>query len=158
VVRWVGGVADRERPEELVFPGKINKSGDLIIWFDQLNFTSLHHHCILHAWTARLGPHLLIWDGSYRRFFINLLTSCRAVLRSFNRDDLFKFEEISFISTGFRCRRGVNEHRDEYAVLMRSDRSDNGARRWLDQEQKPPWRTKTSVLKETSVDHEMKDQ
>ncbi len=34
--------------------------------------------------------HLFIWDDSYRWFFINLLTSRRVVLRSFNRDDLFK--------------------------------------------------------------------
>jgi hypothetical protein len=31
---------------------------------------------------------------------------------------------ISFISTDFRDRREINEHEDEYAILMRSDRSD----------------------------------
>ncbi len=34
--------------------------------------------------------HLLIWDDSYRRFFINLLISYRVVLQSFNRDDFFQ--------------------------------------------------------------------
>jgi hypothetical protein len=47
-------------------------------------------------------------------------------------------EMISFISTGFRGRRGVNGSGDEYAVLMRSDRSGNGGRRCLDQEKKTP--------------------
>jgi hypothetical protein len=40
---------------------------------------------------------------------------------------------ISFISIDFRSRREINEHEDEYAILMRSDRSDNKARRQLDQ-------------------------
>jgi hypothetical protein len=65
---------------------------------------------------------------------------------------------ISFISTGFRDRREVKEHGDEYAVLMRSDRSDTGARGWLDQKKKSPWQTKTSVLRGTSMDHEMRNQ
>jgi hypothetical protein len=39
---------------------------------------------------------------------------------------------ISFISTDFRDRREVNEHENEYAIFMRSDRSDNEAERQLD--------------------------
>jgi hypothetical protein len=43
---------------------------------------------------------------------------------------------ISFISTDFRNRRRVKELEDEYAILMRSDRSDNEARKHLDQKKK----------------------
>ncbi len=41
-----------------------------------------------------------------------------------------------FIFTDFRNRREVKKLKDEYAILMRSNRSDNEARRQLDQKKK----------------------
>jgi hypothetical protein len=38
-------------------------------------------------------------------------------------------EMIFYISTDFRDRREINEFEDEYAILMKSDRSDNEERR-----------------------------
>jgi hypothetical protein len=43
---------------------------------------------------------------------------------------------ISFRSTDSRDCRKINEFEDEYAILMRSDRSDNEKRRCLDQKKK----------------------
>ncbi len=43
---------------------------------------------------------------------------------------------IFFIFIDFRDRREINKHEDEYAILMKSDRSDNEARRQLDQKKK----------------------
>ncbi len=43
---------------------------------------------------------------------------------------------ISFIFTDFRNRREVKELENEYAILMRSNRSDNEVRRHLDQKKR----------------------
>jgi hypothetical protein len=40
---------------------------------------------------------------------------------------------ISFIFIDFWDRRKINEHENEYAILMKSNRSDNETRRWLNQ-------------------------
>jgi hypothetical protein len=79
-----------KRFERLIFSRKINKSNDLIIWF--INWISSHHIIIWFFMHERFDfeSHLLIWNDSYRRFFINLLTSHRVVLQSFNRDDFFQ--------------------------------------------------------------------
>jgi hypothetical protein len=64
-----------------------------MIWsFDLINWILFHYIIIAFFMHERFDfeLHLLNWDDSYRRFFINLLTSRRVVLRSFNRDDLFK--------------------------------------------------------------------
>ncbi len=92
-LRWWGelvGERTEKRPEGLVFPGKTNKSDDLITWF--ISWILPHYATIWFFMHGRpgSGPHLLIWDGPYRRFFINLLTPHRAVLQSFNRDDFFQ--------------------------------------------------------------------
>jgi hypothetical protein len=68
-MRWIDETANLERLEKLIFSKKINKSNDLIIWFDQLNFISLHHHFILHAWTIRLR----VASAYLRRFVSSIL-------------------------------------------------------------------------------------
>jgi hypothetical protein len=79
-----------KRFEKLVFSKKINKSDDLIIWF--INWILSHYIIIWFFMHERFDfeSHLLIWDDSYRRFFINLLISHRVVLQSFNRNDFFQ--------------------------------------------------------------------
>jgi hypothetical protein len=69
MMRWVDEITNRERLERLIFSKKIKKSDDLIIWFDQLNFISLHHYCILHAWTIRFR----IASAYLRRFVSSIL-------------------------------------------------------------------------------------
>jgi hypothetical protein len=63
---------------------------------------------------------------------------------------------ISFRSTDFRDRREVNEFEDEYAILMKSDRSDNEERKCLDQKKKSSWQTKISILKWISMNQKMR--
>ncbi len=135
-MRWVDEIADRGRPEGLVFSRKTNKSDDLIIWFDQLNFISLHHHCILHAWTTRLriaSAYLRRFVSSILHQFVDFASSRFTIIQS---RWFIQIEMISFIFTDFRDRREVNEHENEYAILMRSNRSDNETRRQLDQKKK----------------------
>jgi hypothetical protein len=63
-----------------------------MIWsFDLINRILSHYIIIVFFMHERFDfeSHLLIWNDSYRRFFINMLTSRRVVLRSFNRDDFF---------------------------------------------------------------------
>jgi hypothetical protein len=96
-----------KRFERLVFSKKINKSDDLIIWF--INWILSHYIIIWFFMHERpgFGPHLLIWDGSYRRFFINLLTPHRVILQSFNRDDFFHIYWFSRSSRGQWVRRWI---------------------------------------------------
>jgi hypothetical protein len=64
-----------------------------MIWsFDLISWILFHYIIIAFFMHERFDfeSHLLIWNDLYRRFFINLLTSRRVVLRSFNRNDLFK--------------------------------------------------------------------
>jgi hypothetical protein len=66
---------------------------DQMIWSSDLISWLLLHYIIIQFFMHKQFDHesnLLIWDDSYRRFFINMLISNRVVLRSFNRDDLFK--------------------------------------------------------------------
>jgi hypothetical protein len=136
MMRWVDEITNRERLERLIFSRKINKSDDLIIWFDQLNFISLHHHCILHAWTIRLriaSAYLRRFVSSILHQFVDFASSRFTIIQS---RWFIQVEMTSFISSDFRDRRKFNEHEDEYAILMRSDRSDNETRRQLDQKKK----------------------
>jgi hypothetical protein len=136
MMKWVDEVANRERFERLVFSRKINKSDDLIIWFDQLNFISLHYHCILHAWTIRLriaSAYLKRFVSSILHQFVDFASSRFTIIQS---KWFIQVEMISFTFIDFRDRREINEHEDEYAILMRSDRSDNEARRQRDQKKK----------------------
>jgi hypothetical protein len=63
---------------------------------------------------------------------------------------------ISFRFIDFRDCREINEFEDEYAILMRSNRSDNEERRCLDQKKKSSWQTKISILRWISMDQKMK--
>jgi hypothetical protein len=65
-------------------------------------------------------------------------------------------EMISFRFTDFRNCRKINEFEDECAILMRSDRSDNEERRWLDQKKKSSWQTKISILRWISMNQKMR--
>jgi hypothetical protein len=81
-----------------------------MIWSsDLINWILSHYIIIAFFMHERLdfGPHLLIWDDSYRRFFINMLISRRVVLRSFNRDDFFHIYWFSGSSRSQRARRWV---------------------------------------------------
>jgi hypothetical protein len=96
MMRWVDEIANRERPEELVFRERLKKSDDLIIWSDQLIFASSHYHSILHAWTIRSRIAL-----AYLRRFVSSISSsiCWLRIESFydhstemiysSRDDFF---------------------------------------------------------------------
>jgi hypothetical protein len=134
---------------------------DQVIWSPDLISWFLSHHIIIQFFMHERSdsePHLLIWDDVYRQFlhqFVDFGSSRSTIIQS---RWFIQVEMISFISTDFRDCREINEHEDEYAILMRSDRSDNRARRQLDQEKIIPWRSKTSVLRGISVDHEMGDQ
>ncbi len=96
MMRWVDEIANRERPEKLVFSRKTKRSDDLITWSDQLIFVSSHHHSILHAWTIRLR----IAFAYLKRFISSIFSSiCRLRIESFydhsvemiysSRDDFF---------------------------------------------------------------------
>ncbi len=90
-MRWVGGVADRERAEELSF----RKGIFLIRWSDHLIWStesylitsSFNSSCMNDLITNRI---CLFKTIRIVKFFINMLISNQVVLRSFNRDDLFK--------------------------------------------------------------------
>ncbi len=106
-----------KRFERLIFLEKINKSDDLIIWF--INWILFHYIIIWLFMHERFDfeSHLLIWDDSYRQFFINLLTSHRVVLRSFNRDDFLHIYWFSRSSRDQWIRRWIcdlNEIRSKW--------------------------------------------
>jgi hypothetical protein len=65
-------------------------------------------------------------------------------------------EMISFRFIDFRDRREINEFENEYAILMKSDQSDNERRRWLDQKKKSSWQTKISIFRWISMNQKMK--
>jgi hypothetical protein len=129
-------------------------SSDLINWF-------LFHHIIIQFFMHERydhESHLLIWDDSYRQFlhqYVDFESSRSTIIQS---RWFIQVEMISFISTDFRNRREVKELEDEYAILMRSDRSENEARRHLDQKKRVSWRPKISIFRRTSMNHEMRDQ
>jgi hypothetical protein len=151
-MRWVDEIANRERPEELVFSKKINKSDDLIIWFDQLNFISLHHHCILHAWTIRLriaSAYLRGFVLSILHQYVDFASSRFTIIQSrWFLSYLLIFEIVE--------RSMSSKIKD--TMLMRSDRNDNEVRRQLDQKKIISWRSKISILREISMNHEMRNQ
>ncbi len=129
----------------------------MIIWFNQLNFISLHHHCILHAWTIRLriiSVYLRRFVSSILHQFVNFASSRSIIIQS---KWFIQIEMISFIFTDFENRREINEHENEYSILMRSDRSDNRVRRKLDQKKIISWQSKISILRRISMNHEMQN-
>jgi hypothetical protein len=91
MMKWVDEIANRDWIEKLVF-SKERLIYQMIWLSDLINWILSHYIIIAFFMHERFDfeSHLLIWNHSYRRFFINLLISRRVVLRSFNRDDLFK--------------------------------------------------------------------
>jgi hypothetical protein len=134
---------------------------DQMIWLsDLINWFLFHHIIIQFFMHERLDfeSHLLIWDDSYRQFlhqFVDFESSRFTIIQS---KWFIQIEMIFFIFIDFRDRREINEHEDEYAILMKSDRSDNRTRRQLDQKKIISWRSKISILKRISMNHEMRNQ
>jgi hypothetical protein len=135
-MRWVNEITNRERLEKWIFSKKINKLDDLIIWLDQLNFISLHHHCILYAWTIRFriaSVYLRRFVSSILHQFVDFASSRSTIIQS---RWFIQIEMIFFIFIDFRNRSEINEHENEYAILMKSNENYNEARKWLDQKKK----------------------
>jgi hypothetical protein len=132
-----------------------------MIWSsDLINWISSHYIIIQFFMHERCDreSHLLIWDDSYRQFlyqYVDFESSRSTIIQS---KWFIQVEMIFFILTDFRDRREVKELEDEYAILMRSDRSDKEARRHLDQKKRISWRSKISSLRRISMNHEMRDQ
>jgi hypothetical protein len=90
-MRWVDEITNREWIEELFFREEIF----LIRWFDHLIWStdfcfitsSFNSSCMNDSITNRM---CLFKTIRIVNFFINMFISNRVVLRSFNRDDLFK--------------------------------------------------------------------
>jgi hypothetical protein len=110
-----------------------------MIWSsDLINWILFHYIIIAFFMHERFDfeSHLLIWDNSYRQFlhqYVDFESSRSTIIQS---RWFIQVEIISFIFTDFRNRRKINELEDEYAILMKSDRSENEARRQLDQKKK----------------------
>jgi hypothetical protein len=117
---------------ELIFSRKNKKSDDLIIW--SINWFLFHYIIIWFFMHERFDfeSHLFIWDDSYRSFF----TICWFRIESFYDHSI---EMIFFKFTDFRDRRKINKFENKYAILMKSNRSDNEKRRWLNQKKKFSW-------------------
>jgi hypothetical protein len=129
-MKWVDKVTNRERFEKLIFSKKINKSDDLIIWFDQLNFISLHHHSILHAWTIRSR----VASVYLRRFVSSIsLSICWFSIESFydhsvemiysNRDDFFHIYWFSRSSRSQRARKWICDSDEIRSKWQRSSKT-----------------------------------
>jgi hypothetical protein len=143
-----------------IFLSKRNLFDQMISSFDLINWILSHYIIIQFFMHERLDheSHLLIWDDSYRRFFINLLISHRVVLRSFNRDDLFKSRWFLSCLLIFE-------------IVEKSKSSKMSMRFWWNQievtteleddlirRKNPSWRTKISILREISMNQEMRNQ
>jgi hypothetical protein len=157
-MKWVDEITNRERFERLIFSRKINKSDDLIIWFDQLNFISLHHYCILLAWTIRFRI-----ASVYLRRFVSSISSliCWFRIESFydhsvemiysSRDDFFHIYWFSKSSRSQWDRKIICDF-DEIRLKWKR----NSKTTWS--EEKISWRSKISILRRISMNHEIKDQ
>jgi hypothetical protein len=150
MMRWVDEIADRERFEELFF-----REG---IFF--IRWIVSHYIIIQFFMHKRLDheSHLFIWDDSYRRFFISLLTSRRVVLRSFNRDDLFKSRWFlsyllifEIVEKSMSTKMSMRSLWDQIEVTTKLE--DSLIRRKI-----ISWRSKISILRRISMNHEMKNQ
>jgi hypothetical protein len=130
MIRWVDEITNRERFEKLIFSKKINKSNDLIIWFDQLNFISLHHRLILHAWTTWLRI-----ASAYLRWFVSSISSsiCWLRIESFydhsvemiysSRNDFFHIYWFSRSSKSQRARKWVCDSDEIRSKWQRSSKT-----------------------------------
>jgi hypothetical protein len=127
---------------------------DQMIWSSDLISWILSHYIIIQFFMhERLDheSHLLIWDDSYCRFFINLLISRRVVLRSLNRDDFFHIYWFSKSSRSQRARKWVCDSDEIKSKWQRSSKTS-----WS--EVKVSWRSKISILRRISMNHKMRDQ
>jgi hypothetical protein len=127
MMRWVDEIANRKRFEEFLFEKRSFWSDDLIIWFDQLNFLSLHYHSILRAWTTRSRIAF-----AYLRQFVSSISSsiCWLRIESFydhsvemiysNRDDFFHIYWFSRSSRSQRARRWVCDFEEIRSKWQRS--------------------------------------
>jgi hypothetical protein len=98
-------ITNREWFERLIFSRKINKLNDLIIRLNQLNFTLLHHHYILHAWTIWLriaSAYLRRFVSSILHQFVDFVSSRFTIIQSI---EFIQVEMISFIFIDFRSSR-----------------------------------------------------
>jgi hypothetical protein len=99
---------------------------DQMIWSsDLINWILLHYIIIQFFMHERFDheSHLLIWNNLYRRFFINLLTSRRVVLRSFSRDDFFHIYWFSRSSRDQWARRWVCDSDEIRSKWQRSSKT-----------------------------------
>ncbi len=140
------------------FEKKCFWSDDLIIWSDQLNFTSLHHYSILHAWTIRLR----IAFAYLRRFESSISSSiCWFRIESSydhliemiysSRDDFFHVYWFSRSSRDQWARKWVCDSDEIRSKWHRCSRMT-----WS--EEKFSWSLKISIHRWISMNHEMKDQ
>jgi hypothetical protein len=117
-------------PKSFSFEKESFWSSDLIIWFDQLNFTSLHHHSILHAWTTRSR----IASAYLRRFeSSNSSSICWLRIESFydhsvemiysSRDDFFHIYWFSRSSRDQWARRWVCDSDEIRSKWRRSSKT-----------------------------------
>jgi hypothetical protein len=105
-------------------------SDNLIIWFDQLNFISIHHHSNLHAWTIRSR----IASAYLRRFVSSISSSiCWLRIESFydysiemiysNRDDFFHIYWFSKASKSQEARKWVCDSDEIRSKWQRSSKT-----------------------------------
>jgi hypothetical protein len=135
----------------LIFSRKNKKLDDLIIW--SISWFLSHHIIIWFFMHERFDfeSHLLIWDDSYRRFFINLLISHRVVLQSFNRNDFFQIYWFSKSSRNQWIRKWICDLDEIRSKWQRETKI-----AWS--EEKISWQTKISILRWISMNQKMKDQ
>jgi hypothetical protein len=152
--------SSESRTSRRIFLSKRNLFDQMIWSFDLISWFLFHYIIIQFFMHERFDHelHLLIWDDSNRQIFhqyVDLESSRFTIIQS---RWFIQVEMISFIFTDFRSRREVKKLENEYAILMRSDRSDNRARRHLDHKKEVSWRSKISIFREISMNHEMKNQ
>ncbi len=108
MVRWIGGVADRERAEELSFREGIFliRWSDHLIWSTEFYLTTspFNSSCMNGPITDRI---CLFETIRIVNFFINMLNSDQVFLRSFSRDDFFHIYWFSESPRDQRARRWV---------------------------------------------------
>jgi hypothetical protein len=140
MMRWVNEIANRERPERLVFSRKTKRSDDLIIW--SINWLLSHHIIIWFFMHERFDfeSHLFISNDSYRSFFINIVISHRVVLRSFNRDDFFHIYWFSRSSKDQWIRKWIYDFDEIRSKWQRETKI-----AWS--EEKISWQTKISIFR-----------
>jgi hypothetical protein len=134
---------------------------DQMIWSSDLINWILSHYIIIQFFMHEQidhESHLLIWDDSNRQILHQYVDFESSRFTSIQSRWFIQVEMISFIFINFRNRREINEHENEYTLLMKSNRSDNRVWRHLDQKKIISWRSKISILRKISMNHEMRNQ